>query len=457
MPRTLPWLTSVKKEISSPAPETKRKVKDEPLTPKKESSPSKRNFLRSSPSPPSSPIHRCPSEEFLREGLDNDDIHVMVEDEFYTVAQSFTRHLHYAEYVRGRKEAKTRNAATIADLARPTDGITPMSEALRKKYAAEELKKKQEDGVATVLGERGEVEVGDHTPEDDIDAQNLWAGTHLQDLMPNPRRGRLLVGVQGVRSTTRAAKGFAQAVGAGARTENEPLSGSRVVDSVGGDGAAHGNTSSATWDESTDDEDDDDLEAGTHRSSPTVSRRTPTSLGSGPRSSPPRIACTQTGNRWSTPTVSGKTYASIGSGASKSTPRIAYPADNHKRARPSEPENKTSTFKDDQGVKSEGSASGKDLLRPSKTPESTKASRRLLFDDGFEEYSITRVIKTENEPDRMQARRRRAFDDFDELPDIKPPQPQRPRSDITNKKPRKVKEENTGLKKKLNEVPTFLL
>ncbi|KXG47777.1 Transcription factor IIA, beta-barrel [Penicillium griseofulvum] len=205
---TLPWLRAensipVKKE-STP----RKRVKTEPspdrdLTPKHSRvSPPRRDFFRSSQSPPTSPIRRCPSEEFLIEGIQHDDGWVMVEDEFYAVAQTFTQHLHHAEYLRRRKEVKAANAAGMSEIERPTDNRTPVPNETERKREAEALRKRQKAGLAQ-MGDGG---VDNDEDEDD----ERWAGTHLHDLMTSPRKSRSLAGVHGPKSSTRAAAGFGQ-------------------------------------------------------------------------------------------------------------------------------------------------------------------------------------------------------------------------------------------------------
>lgn len=138
----------------------------------------------------------------------------MVEDEFYAVAQSFTQHLHYAEYVRRKKEAKLQNAAAIRDLARPTDGTTPMTEETRRRKTSEALSARQKAGLEQMTtGKRPRVDSdGEKDVQDaEDDGDDLWAGTSLQDLMMSPRKARSLVGLQGVKSSTRAAAGYSQA------------------------------------------------------------------------------------------------------------------------------------------------------------------------------------------------------------------------------------------------------
>ncbi|KAJ5803171.1 uncharacterized protein N7503_005621 [Penicillium pulvis] len=212
MPRTLPWLLEKKdegrvKQESTPRKRVKREADADPdLTPKPPASPGRRDFMRSSQTPPTSPARPCPTEEFLVEGLDKDDAWVMVEDEFYAIAQTFTQHLHYAEYVRRKKEAKARSAAAIKELERPTDGQTAMPKALQMRKNAEALDARQKDGLAQL-----EAPVDDNPEEHTDEEDGAWAGTHLHGLMTSPRKSRSLVGAHAVKSSTRAAAGFGQA------------------------------------------------------------------------------------------------------------------------------------------------------------------------------------------------------------------------------------------------------
>ncbi|KAL2820576.1 hypothetical protein BDW59DRAFT_114002 [Aspergillus cavernicola] len=464
MPRTLPWLTGIsqsEKASNSPALDIKRtsspRVNDETSI-KKGTFTSKRVFLRSSPSPPSSPIHRCPSEEFLREGLDNDDIHIMVEDEFYTVAQSFTQHLHYAEYVRRKKEAKVQNAATIADLARPTDGITPMSAELRKKYAAEELRSRQRDGVEGMQGKELESknENENENGGDDIEVENAFAGTHLRDLMLSPRRGRMLVGLQRVRSSTRAAAGFVQTAGSRSMgAEDADGNDKPAREAQGGLDSLDGTTD----DEDEDDGDDDDLDGDMHWSTPTLPRNR-VSLGLGSLDSTPRIARRVDDNPQSISNLPQRNHVSE---SLASTPQIARPSDNNsKKVRAVGTETRfLGTTKAERRLTFDNFDTRKNLRATEsvdKPMSIAKAERRSIFDD-FDNLKKPRATVTGNKPSTAQAKRRMIFDDFDEIPGPRKPstQPKRRHSDFTNTQQMKLKRETGSKKSKLNEVPTFLI
>ena len=231
---------------------------------------------------------------YLREGFDNDDIYMMVEDEFYAVAQTFTQHLHYAEYLRRKKEAKLQNATAIQNIARPTDGVTPTSEEARKKAAAEELSAQQKAGLQK-LGNRPAVDSEEEPEEpEEPEEDRIWAGTSLHDLMISPRKVRSLVGMQGIKSSTRAAAGL-QAAG------TSRGSGDSVTD-----GAAR-EAEDDLLGETTGD--DDDLDARTR--TPTRPSRTQPRATSSLRSSSRHRATRESGirsvqsmsGRYSTPTA----------------------------------------------------------------------------------------------------------------------------------------------------------
>ncbi|PKY05475.1 hypothetical protein P168DRAFT_124740 [Aspergillus campestris IBT 28561] len=279
MPRTLPWLVP-KSEHPDPAPR-RQPVKREKTTttPKREDKSLKRNFLRSSPSPPSSPVHHCPSEEYLIEGLPNDDIYMMVEDELHSIAQDFTRHLHHQEYIKQRKEVKLRNQAAIGDLARATAPSLLGEKGLAAAGLSGDGLGKEKDKGKRVRG----VEL-----DEDDEGDDCFVGTSLHGLMMSPRRGPSLVGARGVRSFTRAAAGFSQASGGAVTTrgadDGGPVSSPLrrgVVGQGGEETASEG-----------DDDDDDDLDV--QPDSPTRLRRPvrPVKLDPSMDSSPPRVSLT---------------------------------------------------------------------------------------------------------------------------------------------------------------------
>lgn len=152
----------------------------------------------------------------------------MVEDEFHSIAQSFTQHLHYAEYMRKKKEAKT-EIQNRRDIARPTDG-TPLAEETKVRKEREVLGARQRRGLEEMDGREGSVEKRQNQEDGEDEEDEEWAGTFLYDLMTSPRKTRTLVepGELGVRSSTRAAAGF-----------SKPRSGRRPVDESGSPGPSY--------------------------------------------------------------------------------------------------------------------------------------------------------------------------------------------------------------------------
>ncbi|OAL29928.1 hypothetical protein AYO22_01834 [Fonsecaea multimorphosa] len=139
----------------------------------------------------------------MREGYDGDDIYIMVEDEFQTVAQSYTAHLHHAEYKRLVKQA--RDAAPKA-LPEPT---SPMSEKTKRRLKSAALRDKQNETLRRVIR--------DPTLEDEEDedtVNDLWSGTSLAPLMASSsQQKRSLVGLEGIASSTKAGMGLARSGG----------------------------------------------------------------------------------------------------------------------------------------------------------------------------------------------------------------------------------------------------
>ncbi|EED13052.1 conserved hypothetical protein [Talaromyces stipitatus ATCC 10500] len=261
MPRLLPWLTKDdlrgKRDRSTPTPvaevqpSTRRRTGVGLRTPspgvssnnggdrsgKQKSGQNTTNidFLRSSRSPPTSPIASPPTEEYIIPGFDNDDMYIMVEDEFYAIAQQFTRHLHHAEYIRRKKQAKKLNASVLRNMERPTDGKTAMSKRMLKRKEAERLRERQKKGLEPMSrrpdndsdtdGDGGLEEIGDEEEECEDDP---WYGTSLHAFMTSPRKNKSLVGLERIRSKTRAAAGFESEVTARPPTSNSSRPGSSL-------------------------------------------------------------------------------------------------------------------------------------------------------------------------------------------------------------------------------------
>ncbi|KAL6719157.1 hypothetical protein ACLMJK_003394 [Lecanora helva] len=238
MARTLPWLKSTSKSSSSSSKPTPL----QPSLPKpSNTNPNKRRRL----SPPNSPYHTSsnpsprrsapntttarspstspppapPSASPMRPGLHADDIYIMVEDEFLSSARLFTAHLHHAEYVRLKNEAKARNASSV--IARPVDGRTEMRRETVMKKKGEERAERVRRGVEGIV--KGMPDVDDSGSGEEGEGRDglPWQGTQLQRFMvksPKRRGVEGLVGLQGVRANTRAAAGFERARGGGSPT-----------------------------------------------------------------------------------------------------------------------------------------------------------------------------------------------------------------------------------------------
>lgn len=132
------------------------------------------------------------------EGLENDDRWRMVEDEFLSIANSFTVHLHAAEYHRLKGLAKEQNADTINSISRPVTGV--MTSSVKRRQDAVALLTKQRQGLKRSHANLDE-------PAEDV--VGPWTGTSLQGLMDSPRKRSIpLTSVTSTLPGTRAAAGF---------------------------------------------------------------------------------------------------------------------------------------------------------------------------------------------------------------------------------------------------------
>ena len=199
--------------------------------------------------PSTSPPPQPPTEEFMRPGLSADDIYIMVEDEFHAVAQTFTKHLHHAEYIRLRNAAKERNASTINNISRPVALDTTMREETRKKKEAEARQVKINDALESIKGPKRAKRPSDESDSDfEEDKQDdPWQGTQLQQFIHTTPKKPLtgLTGLQGVVSHTRAAAGYS-------KPEKRPSQPTTVISKP--------NLAQTTSDPASD-TDDDDLDA----------------------------------------------------------------------------------------------------------------------------------------------------------------------------------------------------
>ncbi|EHK99600.1 hypothetical protein M7I_4471 [Glarea lozoyensis 74030] len=100
-----------------------------------------------------------PVKGLKRNEKENDDKYRMVEDEFLTVAQKFTVHLHAAEYKRQQTQVKARNADAIRSISRPVS--TKMPEQTKRKVEAHERSLAQKNLVEGLRKQAKEDEESD--------------------------------------------------------------------------------------------------------------------------------------------------------------------------------------------------------------------------------------------------------------------------------------------------------
>lgn len=132
----------------------------------------------------------------MHEGYDRDDIYIMVEDEFQTVAQSYTAHLHYAEYKRLVKQARE---AVPKPLPEPT---SPMTVETKNRLRTAALRKKQTQTLRQITG------VKDQEEQEEDEGADLWSGTTLAPLMAGgSQHKQSLVGLERISSNTKAGRG----------------------------------------------------------------------------------------------------------------------------------------------------------------------------------------------------------------------------------------------------------
>lgn len=236
MARKLPWANPSTTDPQAPASRPQKRVKTENATPKLEAkSKGIDSYLRSddatptrSPSPrkpkvksqsrdqrlgepnlSSSPPPPGPPEiDGMIEGLDGDDVYMMVEDEFYSTAQTFTAHLHHAEYKRLMKEAREKKRQQPAVPAVSIDATGEVKEKLKRRA----LEERQSTGVRSMMGDllssdrEGDEEL---EREEEEKVNDPWAGTSLAPLMRDDSSSRLsLKGLERISGATRAAQGF---------------------------------------------------------------------------------------------------------------------------------------------------------------------------------------------------------------------------------------------------------
>lgn len=138
----------------------------------------------------------------MKIGYDKDDRFIMVEDEFQAVAQTYTAHLHRAEYKRLKQEAKRCHPTTLEDATSFVAGET------KTKLQALNLHRKQTQAIDAMLGRSGDTtQMTEEDEEDNID--DPWSGTSLAKLTANGAHQKTsLKGLERLPSNTKAARGY---------------------------------------------------------------------------------------------------------------------------------------------------------------------------------------------------------------------------------------------------------
>lgn len=111
--------------------------------------------------------------------------------------------------------AKAENASVIKELARPTDNRTKMRPETVKRKEAEKLKDRQYKALEVsargrpMVDSEEESEAEKDDPDTDL-IDDPWVGTRLYDFMTSPRKAKSLIGLERIKSSTRAAAGYGQ-------------------------------------------------------------------------------------------------------------------------------------------------------------------------------------------------------------------------------------------------------
>ncbi|KXL46458.1 hypothetical protein M433DRAFT_215660 [Acidomyces richmondensis BFW] len=211
MPRNLPWLAgSVRRDPCDRfLPATLRltsddDVVDEDVNPIATAHQRRQTRMAAnrtpSSSPPPAPAHP-PDIEFMRPGFAADDVWMMVEDEFLSTAQTFTRHIHEAEYARLKKVARARGEGTLAAIAQPMDGRASQRMGTLLHIESRECVKRAREGIERLV-------------KVDFDGRSEDENEYTRDpqlaglMMATQTEGQELTRVGRARTNTRAAAGF---------------------------------------------------------------------------------------------------------------------------------------------------------------------------------------------------------------------------------------------------------
>lgn len=131
----------------------------------------------------------------------------MVEDEFLSTAQLFTRSVHQKEYERLRREAASKNASQISSIKRPVTTSARSKETLRRR----EIAAKEHLLLRQSLALRKRPPTDDSSDdEDELDPKSAWANSELRTLMRTRTEAEASLGTLLRRRpvATRAAAGY---------------------------------------------------------------------------------------------------------------------------------------------------------------------------------------------------------------------------------------------------------
>ena len=147
---------------------------------------------------------------YMIPGPTADDQYLMVEDEFLAVAQTFTAHLHHAEYQRLKRQAA---ANPTTPIFQPTEHMRVQA---RRKIEARNLRARQKSALKDVTSGAGAgMAVSDEEAEEGQEDEP-WQGTSLAGLMTDMSSQKTaLVGLEKIQSSTRAARGFGRSFAEG--------------------------------------------------------------------------------------------------------------------------------------------------------------------------------------------------------------------------------------------------
>ena len=178
---------------------------------------------------------------------------MLVEDEFQSVAQSFTRHLHHAEYVRLKKRSRV---APPPAFTKSHEGMLPEG---RKRLEAKDIHERQNSALKGIISKANRASPDN---EEEPQGHDPWKGTSLAGLMTenSTQKRTALVGLEQISSSTRAAKGFSRGEGESPKKRDEKRS---ILEIYGGKVSTRRTTSPTPGVPAEDSEDDEveDLDA----------------------------------------------------------------------------------------------------------------------------------------------------------------------------------------------------